>query len=135
MVEVQGFSLFYLAGEGPMSCQLFFTQMHPIRFFGVMERMMVTSQHLNMNLGMFSLVLYAKLQGVRFHVGIVLTGALVVCDSFLEGLVEQIMFKAKVLWFQVISWRISSQSTWICLRFALSLCTKVYKSTLIKPPF
>lgn len=72
MVEVQDFSLFYLAGEGPMSCQLFFTQMHPIRFFGVMERMVVTSQHLNMNLGMFSLVLYANLQGVRSHVGIVL---------------------------------------------------------------
>lgn len=74
MVEVQGFSLFYLEGQGPMSCQLFFTQMHPIRFFGVMERMVVTSQHLNMNLGMFSLVLYANLQGVRSHVGIVLIG-------------------------------------------------------------
>lgn len=33
------------------------------------------------------------------------------------------------------SWRVSNQSTWTCLRFALSLCTKVYKSTFIKPPF
>lgn len=59
-----------------MSCQLFLTQMHPIRFFGVRERMVVTSQHLNMNLvvGMFSLVLYARLRGVRSHVRIVLIG-------------------------------------------------------------